>query len=359
MSYKRSSSGGRSHYRGDRSRSPSRQWPNQNKRSQYDEADKYRNKSLRNESSYYRNESRSNKSYESSYRSRENRFDPTHSHSTSRQTRTDTSSPLKRRNGDDACERDQEANNQESPKKRMRENDSPAKSVHRFNLSNYNSPKKSRSTSLCVFKNENKKFASTPKSERKTHSTRVNQLIEQNSIAIERNLSNNWADILEELEEQTKELNNYIEKVSTKFKLDKERLTKNLETDPETLRKRQKRINFGKVTAEYKRYLLEVPRKKREAFHPKTPNKYRKCSRRKFDGQIKKWRKLLHVWDENPDILPDYKNSIETQDIGDEEKDELSGASNLGSGISYNLDDYDIDSDSDEKLIIDTPIDEV
>ena len=52
----------------------------------------------------------------------------------------------------------------------------------------------------------------------------------------------------------------YIEKVSTKFKLDKERLTKNLETDPETLRKRQKRINFGKVTAEYKRYLIEVPR---------------------------------------------------------------------------------------------------
>ncbi len=53
------------------------------------------------------------------------------------------------------------------------------------------------------------------------------------------------------------------------------------------------------------------------------------------------------------------RNSIETQDIEDEEKDELSGASYLGSGISYNLDDYDIDSDSDEKLIIDTPIDEV
>jgi hypothetical protein len=47
--------------------------------------------------------------------------------------------------------------------------------------------------------------------------------------------------------------------------------------------------------------------KKREPFHPKTPNKFRKCSRRKFDGLIKKWRKLLHVWDENPDLLPDYK----------------------------------------------------
>jgi len=31
-------------------------------------------------------------------------------------------------------------------------------------------------------------------------------MIEQNSIAIERNLSNNWADIIEELEEQSREL---------------------------------------------------------------------------------------------------------------------------------------------------------
>jgi histone RNA hairpin-binding protein len=118
--------------------------------------------------------------------------------------------------------------------------------------------------------------------------------------------------------------------VSKKFNLDKVRLLKGLETDPETLRKRQKRINYGKVTAEYKRYLTELPkfvakklklvknflkipntRKKRETFHPRTPNKYRKCSRRKFDGLIKKWRKLLHVWDENPDMLPDYKYLIE------------------------------------------------
>ena len=31
--------------------------------------------------------------------------------------------------------------------------------------------------------------------------------MEHNSVAIERNLSNNWADIIEELEEQSKELN--------------------------------------------------------------------------------------------------------------------------------------------------------
>jgi hypothetical protein len=55
-------------------------------------------------------------------------------------------------------------------------------------------------------------------------------------------------------------LNSFVEKVTTKYGLDKEKLLKNLEVDTETLRKRQKRINFGKVTSEYQRYILAVPR---------------------------------------------------------------------------------------------------
>ncbi len=98
-----------------------------------------------------------------------------------------------------------------------------------------------------------------------------------------------------------------MKKVSEKYKIEVAALSKEVECDAETLRKRQKRINYGKVTDEYKRYLVEVPRKKREPYHPRTPNKFRKCSRRKFDGLIKKWRKLLHVWDQTPDMLPDYK----------------------------------------------------
>lgn len=262
-------------------------------------------------------------------------------------------SPLKRRNN----EVDSENNN--SPQKRIRENIA-GKFIGRFNLSSYTSPKKSgRSSSLCTIKKENK-HASTPKSER--HAKKIKELIEQNSIAMERNMSKDWVDILEELEEQTKEVEKYIEKVSVKYKIDKDRLTKSMETEAETLRKRQKRINFGKVTAEYKSYITELPRKQREAFHPRTPNKFRKCSRRKFDGLIKKWRKLLHAFDENPEQLEDMRHSEDDSNDFDNTCD-FGGASNVGSGISgYNIDDFDIlDSDlsSEDKLVIETPMDAI
>ena len=135
--------------------------------------------------------------------------------------------------------------------------------------------------------------------------SRLKQL--QDSEEVQRNLSSSWADIIEELEQQTKELTEYSDKVAAKYSLDKEKLKKSLELDAETLRKRQKKINYGKLTPEYQRYLLAVQKKHREPFHPRTPNKFRKCSRRMFDGSVKMWRKLLHVWDENPDKLKDFK----------------------------------------------------
>lgn len=150
-------------------------------------------------------------------------------------------------------------------------------------------------------------FKSTPKSERRAiaSASRIKSLSQSEDMR--RNLSNNWADIIDENEQQSKELNEYVEKVAAKYKLDKEVLKQQIETNPEVLRKRQKNINFGKVTEEYKKYIEKVSKKKRESFHPRTPNKFRKCSRRKFDGLIKKWRKLLHVWDENPENLKDFK----------------------------------------------------
>lgn len=291
-------------------------------------------------------------------RSDENRFSRKNTFDNKNNFRsTEQVSPLKRRNNGN-----QAPNQTDSPSKRAREN-SNSKCIKPFNLSNLSSPGKKRSSSLCNVKKTGSKphNFSTPKSERRvnsnTYKTKVKEMMEQNSIAMERNLSKNWADILEELEEQAKEVDQYIEKVSAKYSIDAEKLRNNMETDPQVLRKRQKSINYGKVTAEYQRYILELPRRQRQNYHPRTPNKFRKVSRRKYDGAIKKWRKLLHAYDEDPEQMADMKNSIDTMSDYDNTND-FGGESAVGSGISgYNIDDFDIlDSDPEEKLVVDAPM---
>ncbi|KAM9982031.1 hypothetical protein ACTFIY_004325 [Dictyostelium cf. discoideum] len=66
------------------------------------------------------------------------------------------------------------------------------------------------------------------------------------------------------------------------------------ETDPKRLAARQRQIDIGKMTAGYKNYIALVPKSKRKPTDPKTPNKNQVCSKRSWDGQIKKWRRQLH-----------------------------------------------------------------
>ncbi len=53
--------------------------------------------------------------------------------------------------------------------------------------------------------------------------------------------------------------------------------------------------------------------------HPTTPNKYRKYSRRCFDGQLRTWYRNLHQFDENTKEYPTGANEI----IDINENDEL------------------------------------
>ncbi|KAL3269289.1 hypothetical protein HHI36_008364 [Cryptolaemus montrouzieri] len=70
-----------------------------------------------------------------------------------------------------------------------------------------------------------------------------------------------------------------------------------METDPKVLQRRQKQIDYGKNTIGYDIYVKTVPKNKRSATDPQTPNKYLKYSRRGFDGLIKQWRLKLHKYD--------------------------------------------------------------
>ncbi|KAK9836308.1 hypothetical protein WJX81_004102 [Elliptochloris bilobata] len=76
------------------------------------------------------------------------------------------------------------------------------------------------------------------------------------------------------------------------------------EIDAGRLAQRQKQIDYGKNTLGYVNYLKAVPRERRRCrreglipIDPITPDVRQVCSKRAFDGQIRKWRRMLHEYD--------------------------------------------------------------
>jgi hypothetical protein len=81
--------------------------------------------------------------------------------------------------------------------------------------------------------------------------------------------------------------------------------------DDQRLVQRQKQIDYGYRTVGYLRYRLLVPKDMRKPDHPRTPKKAQGCSKRSWDGQLKKWRRDLHLWD--PDNLEAFRALLSSE----------------------------------------------
>lgn len=96
------------------------------------------------------------------------------------------------------------------------------------------------------------------------------------------------------------------------------------ETCPKKLASRQKQIDYGKNTTGYSLYTAQVHRNQRvRGDHPWTPNKFQMCSKRSWDGQVRKWRRALHKFDPEDSSIND-----EEVDMEDEEEVSSSSSSN-------------------------------
>lgn len=131
---------------------------------------------------------------------------------------------------------------------------------------------------------------------------------------------------------------------------------KQVESDTRRLSQRQKQIDYGKNTLGYERYLELVPRNKRRRFvHPQTPDIKQVCSKRSWDGQVRKWRTRLHDFDppasENEEVPKLFSANSGSAACSQDEEDATTASDSEGSpkseaGVSAIFEDWDSDDNA-------------
>ncbi len=111
------------------------------------------------------------------------------------------------------------------------------------------------------------------------------------------------------------------------------------ESDEARLRARQKQIEYGKNTDGYRNYVAKVPKDQRVKGMPSTPDKYQKCSKRSWDGQVRKWRRQLHAYDPAPAPLSDDLDLIDGEDLSTRFNELQLGQGSLKATDAFSLED--------------------
>jgi len=89
-----------------------------------------------------------------------------------------------------------------------------------------------------------------------------------------------------------------------------------METDAHRLAQRQKQIDIGKNTPEYKAYAQWRDDPEREVPVIAVPYKFTKRSKRSWDGIVREWRRRLHTWyDEYYVFVPTQYRCVRCRDI--------------------------------------------
>jgi len=104
-------------------------------------------------------------------------------------------------------------------------------------------------------------------------------------------------------------------KLEWRAKPQKPKKVKPRETDAKRLGARQKQLNIGMNTPGFK-IMMSLKESERTHGFMRSPDIHQVCSKRSWDGQVKKWRRFLHLYDPQGIEL-----TLDTEEVDEESED--------------------------------------